>query len=158
MRWRDAKKQKRNRAKKETNVKDEVIYGKFLARFFAQVMDMFLLVMPITILLGFVFGYEAMKDPNLNPLAGQVQMGLTLLITVLFWYFAGGQTPGKKALGLKVVDDKTFHEPSFLKLLIRYLGYFVSMVSLIGFFVPLFRKDQKALHDLIAGTVVISEK
>jgi uncharacterized RDD family membrane protein YckC len=157
MRWRNAKKQKRNRSKKEVFV-EEKIYGNFWARFFAQVMDMFLLVMPITALMGFIFGYEAMKDPNLNPLAGQLQMGFTLLATVFFWYFGGGQTPGKKALKLKVVNHKDFSEPNFMQLLIRYFGYFLSMISLIGFFIPLFRKDKKALHDLIAGTVVIIEK
>jgi uncharacterized RDD family membrane protein YckC len=29
------------------------------------------------------------------------------------------------------------------------------MISIIGFFLPFFRKDRRALHDLIAGTSVI---
>jgi uncharacterized RDD family membrane protein YckC len=158
MRWRDAKKRRKRQEIFDSFEKEnQVLYGKFWARFFAQLMDMFLLVMPITILLGFIFGYEAMKNPELNPLAGQVQMGITLAVTILFWYFAGGQTPGKKALRLKVVDDKSFREPPFWKLVVRYFSYFLSMISIIGFFMPIFRKDKKALHDLVAGTVVIVE-
>ncbi|MEA1918610.1 MAG: RDD family protein, partial [Campylobacterota bacterium] len=42
------------------------------------------------------------------------------------------------------------------QLIIRYIGYIVSIIPLmIGFFMVAFRSDKRALHDLLAGTVVI---
>ncbi|MCJ7765717.1 MAG: RDD family protein [Thiovulaceae bacterium] len=40
--------------------------------------------------------------------------------------------------------------------IIRYVGYIVSTIPLaIGFIMVGFRKDRRALHDLLAETVVI---
>ncbi len=151
MRWREAKKRRDQKPKEET---PPIKYGRFWARVFAVIMDNFLLLAPITILTGVIFGYDALKHPETNHVAGNFQMVVYLIVTVLFWKYTG-QTPGKKAFGLKVVDAKTFEIPSTWKLAIRFVSYFLSMVSLVGFFIPLFREDRRALHDLIAGTAVI---
>jgi uncharacterized RDD family membrane protein YckC len=147
--WREAKKRRVKKVEKP-----KVVYATFLSRLFAMVMDTFMIVMPITFLIGIFFGYEAIKDPNLNPTAGYIQMGLLLVITVLFWLYSG-QTPGKRAFGLHVVDAKSFEKANAFQLTIRYFGYFISTVSLIGFFLPLFRKDRRALHDIISRTAVL---
>jgi uncharacterized RDD family membrane protein YckC len=153
MRWRDAKKRREREVLEERKI-DNTIYAPFLSRVFALVMDMFLIIMPITFIVGIFFGYEALKNPELNPMAGNIQMILSLVVTVLFWFFVG-QTPGKKAFKLRVVDSKTLKKANLFQLTIRYLGYFLSMITLIGFFIPLFRKDKRALHDLISRTAVI---
>ncbi len=151
MRWREAKKRRHQKPKEET---PPIKYGRFWARVFAVIMDNFLLLAPITILTGVIFGYDALKHPETNHIAGNFQMVVYLIVTVLFWKYTG-QTPGKKAFGLKVVDAKTFETPPTWKLAIRFVSYFLSMVTLVGFFIPLFREDRRALHDLIAGTAVI---
>ena len=154
MRWRKVKQRRKEKLIEENQTHK---YGKFWARVFAIVMDNFLLLTPITILTGLIFGYDVLKNPELNQNAGNFQMGIYLVTTVLFWKFAG-QTPGKRAFNLEVVDNKTFTTPPTWKLIIRFLGYFLSMITVIGFFIPLFRKDKRALHDIISGTAVIEKE
>jgi uncharacterized RDD family membrane protein YckC len=150
MRWRDAKKKS---VKSNSNFEEEkVIYGEFLARLFAIVMDMFMLILPINILVGLIFGFEALK--NNDEVAGIAQLSLIVISTIAFWAKTG-QTPGKKAFNLKVVDKNSLETASLFKLIVRYFAYFVSMISIIGFFIMFFRKDKANLHDIISGTVVI---
>jgi uncharacterized RDD family membrane protein YckC len=154
LKWRDAKKRKQIEKKE---IQPEVIYGEFRARAFAIVMDSFLLLAPITIITGFIFGYDALKDPELNQNAGNFQMFAYMVVTVAFWRVSR-QTPGKKAFGIEIVDAKTLSDASLLQLVIRFTAYFLSMITLIGFFIPLFRKDRRALHDLISRTAVIEKR
>jgi len=155
MKWRDVKKRRRIEHSASDNHK-EVKYGRFLDRGFGIVMDTFLLLTPVTILTGLIFGYDALKNPELNQNAGNFQMGLYLIVTVAFWKIAR-QTPGKKAFNLEVVDAKTLRDVPLWRLVIRFISYFLSMVTIIGFFIPLMREDRRALHDLIAGTSVIEK-
>ena len=155
MRLRDTKKGGKDieRIEKQ-DISKQYIPGKFLARGFALVMDMFMIILPINLLVGYMFGMESLQNPESSPIAGIVQISLLSLTTIIFWKVAG-QTPGKKAFSLQVVDSGSFKLASIWKLILRYLGYFISMITLVGFFIPLFRKDKKALHDLISGTTVI---
>ena len=153
MRWRDAK--KRKFYEKKVPEKD-VLHAKFLARGFAVVMDMFMITLPINLLVGLIFGMESLKNPDSSPIAGIIQILLLSATTIIFWKITG-QTPGKKAFNLQVVDSTSFETAPFWKLILRYLGYFLSLVTLIGFFIPLIRDDKKALHDIISGTTVIQK-
>ncbi len=155
-RWRNSKKTKFRPDNIENSINHKVIYGSFGSRFFATVMDMFLIIMPVNIVVGLIYGYESMKNPELHPTAGIIQMIIVLIITVLFWTISG-QTPGKKALNLEIVNNKTLQKISLFQAIIRYLAYFLSMISLIGFFMPLLNKQRKTLHDIIAGTIVIQK-
>jgi uncharacterized RDD family membrane protein YckC len=154
IKWRNAKKRK---ISTKIDISQNIVYGTFGGRFFATIMDMFLIIMPINILIGFIYGYETMKNPSLNPTAGIIQMVLTLAVTIMFWKISG-QTPGKKALNLYVVDKNSLENISIFRAIIRYLSYFISMISIIGFFLPLFRNKRESLHDLISGTLVIYKK
>lgn len=72
----------------------------------------------------------------------------------LFWIFAG-QTPGKYAMGLRVVraDGRPM---TVLVVLRRMLGYFLTLLSLgVGFAWMLIDNQRQAWHDTLAGTVVI---
>lgn len=125
--------------------------------------------LPISLILIAAFGYdqthtaggmdvllqnkEALKNPP-NPLASLAQICLFMLVTVTLWH-SSGQTPGKKLARVRVVDAKTLKKASYWKLILRFIGYFFSLISLVGFFIGLMRKDNKALHDLLSGTCVI---
>lgn len=67
---------------------------------------------------------------------------------------AWGQTVGKMIVGVRVVDlDGEL--PRIGTALLRYIGYFTSIVTLfIGYLMAGLRHDKRALHDLIAGTRV----
>jgi uncharacterized RDD family membrane protein YckC len=89
-------------------------------------------------------------------------IGTYVGIIVDFAYFAyfwitSGQTIGKKVMGLKVVPVGG-GKMDIVKALLRYVGYFVSSIFLIGFIWILFDKNGQGFHDKIAGTKVVSAK
>jgi len=79
-----------------------------------------------------------------------------LVVTIIFWDKWRGATPGKKLLHVRVVDAKTFQDITNKQAITRSLGYIPSTLLFgIGFLMVAFRKDKRALHDLLADTVVI---
>ena len=64
-----------------------------------------------------------------------------------------GQNPGKKAYDLW--DWRRENQPiGFLFSLLRFFLFLFSGFTLVGLLMPLWRKDKKALHDLILKTSV----
>lgn len=168
MRWRKIKHTKRQPTTAPSAPK--VRYAGFKERGLAFVTDIFMIGIPITLIIMILFGHNQMmhsaggmdvlmnpaeaKQHAPNPVASIVQMTLYALTFILFWRLSG-QTPGKKMMQIKVVDAVTFERASWGKLLLRFVGYFLSFISIIGFFAGLFRPDKRALHDLVSGTAVI---
>jgi uncharacterized RDD family membrane protein YckC len=77
-------------------------------------------------------------------------------VTLFFWKRWAGATPGKRVLGIHVVDAKTYKEMTVKQAIIRYIGYIISTIPLgAGFIMVGSRKDKRALHDLLAETVVV---
>lgn len=68
-----------------------------------------------------------------------------------------GLTPGKKLLGLQVVEQNTGRVPGFGKMFLREIvGRILSGLFLgLGYFWALFDKNGQAWHDKLAGTVVL---
>jgi uncharacterized RDD family membrane protein YckC len=78
--------------------------------------------------------------------------------TVLFWMYRQA-TPGKMALGLRVVDATTGRPASTGQLVGRYLGYYVSMIPLLlGLLWVAFDPRKQGWHDKLAHTVVVRRK
>ena len=144
-------------------------YASFWSRALAFITDIFMIGLPISLILIALFGYdqthtaggmdvvlqnkEALKNPP-NPLVSLTQVLLFMLVTITLWH-SSGQTPGKKLARVRVVDARTLKKASYWKLILRFIGYFLSFISLIGFFIGLMRQDNKTLHDLLSGTCVI---
>lgn len=89
-----------------------------------------------------------------------VLAAVVLPFVYMVWFFKlfkRGQTPGKKLLGLQVVNYQTGDIPGFGKMFLREIvGRFVSGLFLgIGYFWAIFDKNSQAWHDKIAGTVVL---
>lgn len=85
--------------------------------------------------------------------------GLTTIIDIVYfvglWAFWGGQTVGKKAMGIKIVkaDGSAF---GLVPAIIRYVGYIISgVVIFIGFIWIAFDANKQGWHDKIAGTYVV---
>ncbi len=168
MRWREIKHNTGKR--KAESGKRKVRYADFKERAMALTTDIFMIGIPITLIIMITFGHDQMmntaggldvlmdpaeaKKHAPNPVASVVQMVLYCVTFVLFWH-ANGQTPGKKMMEIKVVDAETFEPASWGKLIVRFFGYFLSAVTLVGFFTGMSRPDKRALHDLISGTAVI---
>lgn len=71
-----------------------------------------------------------------------------------FWTWRG-QTPGKMAMGVKII--KTDGSPIDIgRALLRYLGYLVSAIIIcIGYLMIAWDSKKQGLHDKIAGTYVV---
>jgi uncharacterized RDD family membrane protein YckC len=72
----------------------------------------------------------------------------------VFFHWARGQTPGKMAFQIRVVNMPD-GPLSFGQAVLRHLGAWVSALILgLGYLFAAFRHDKRALHDLIARTRV----
>ncbi|MBT5021884.1 hypothetical protein HON01_03605, partial [Candidatus Woesearchaeota archaeon] len=73
---------------------------------------------------------------------------------VLFWS-NGGATPGKKLLGIKIVNEDG-SKIDFGKAFLRFIGYFISgMVFYLGFLWVAFDSKKQGWHDKIVNTYVV---
>ena len=131
-------------------------YVGFFPRLKAVFIDIFFIILPIDYVLAIFFGFDAFKSSEPNPTLTLLQFIFISLVYALFWSKTG-QTPGKKAIKAKIVDSLTFEKIGFFRSYARFIFYVFSFLSIVGFFLPFFRKDKKTLHDLIARTVVIYE-
>jgi uncharacterized RDD family membrane protein YckC len=79
------------------------------------------------------------------------------IVIVSFWRYCGA-TPGKLAVGVKIVDAQTGNPPSTGRLVVRLLCYLLSALPLyLGFLWVAIDRRKQGWHDKIAGTVVIQE-
>jgi uncharacterized RDD family membrane protein YckC len=156
-RWRKVKQGKVESKKVVEDKKlHHIIGANFLSRTKAFITDMFMIMMPIMYIITYVVmdGKEQFQASELARWSGMFLYGF---ISIIFWIKAG-QTPGKKAYDIIIVDTNTKQKIGFFKALIRYFAFLFSAVSIVGLFVPLFRKDNRSLHDLLSNTMVIDIK
>jgi uncharacterized RDD family membrane protein YckC len=155
--------------RKKLNQSKPALYATFGKRVIAFITDLFMIGIPISIIIMLVFGYDAVhsaggvdllvdaenaKKNAPSPISSIAQILLSFIAYIWFWKNSG-QTPGKKMFNIKVVDSKTLQNASWIQLIVRFIGYFISMITLIGFFTGVFRKDNRTLHDLLSRTAVI---
>ena len=81
------------------------------------------------------------------------------IVGVLYnWYFwtrNNGQTPGKRALGIRVVSTSG-GGVNDLQAVIRYIGYYIStFVLFLGWLWAIPDPENQTLHDKLAGTYVV---
>jgi len=157
--------------------KTSIRYAGFGVRFIASLLDTLILALPLIIIIsilsgGAFFDVSAMADVIAQAQRGDVnalhntpktdmtwevifEISMAVLI-IIFWKKWMGATPGKKLMGITVVDAKTLNMVSNQQAITRYIGYIASTLPLLlGFIIVLFRKDKKALHDILADTAVI---
>ena len=132
------------------------------SRFLAQLIDQLILtvVLVAVIIVIFVLG-AATNDRDLTLLL----VGLASFVIVFFYFLIteamfGGQTPGKRALRLRVVGDQG--QPiTFSQAVIRNLVRVVDFLPLyygVGLVTLFINGRGKRLGDLAAGTVVVREQ
>jgi len=85
-----------------------------------------------------------------------------LLLTVAYLtYLEGspsGQTVGKKAMGIRVIDFRTGGSIGYGRAFIRWIGRYVSAIAcLLGYFWMLWDKEKQTWHDKFANDVVVPE-
>lgn len=83
---------------------------------------------------------------------------LPAIVVILFWAYKS-TTPGKMILGLKIVDAKTNENMSIGQMVIRYVGYYPSMLVVgLGFIWVAFDSKKQGWHYKLAGTIVIRSR
>jgi uncharacterized RDD family membrane protein YckC len=146
------------------------IYAGFWLRAVALLIDV-TLVYIVVVGAEAVVGYISGQNLGLrSELSGKASFGpgfaLRLSIsTVIHWlYWAGLEssvfqaTLGKMALGLKVTDLNGY-PISFAQATGRYFAKFISALILcIGFMMAGWTARKQALHDLMAGTLVVKKR
>ena len=143
-----------------------VRYGGFWIRFIAIIIDgiiVELVVLPVSLLIGGMIGLagSAVRMPGIGiHLVGGI-VGATVGLLANWIYEASMEsstkqaTVGKMVLGLKVTDLDG-RRISFARATGRHFAKFISwMTLLIGYIMAGFTERKQALHDMIAGTLVV---
>lgn len=141
-------------------------YGGFWRRFVAYIIDaivLYIVAIPIFMIAG--VGNMMSMDPAAQPEIGAGFWIAYLAVIVINWlYFAllessGKQaTLGKMALGM-VVTDLDGNRISFGKATGRFFGKLLSgLILLIGYIMAAFTERKQALHDMLAGTLVLKRR
>ncbi|BCY07012.1 RDD family protein [Actinoplanes sp. L3-i22] len=134
-------------------------YASWLQRVGAYLIDV-IAVVPISIL-GSTLGMD--KDPvtglpTYNALYWVFYLLSIAVVGYNRWYQGGttGQSWGKKALGIRLVDANTGQNIGGLKAFLRDLAHFVDfIICFIGYLFPLWDAKKQTLADKIVSTVVI---
>ncbi|MEM7466757.1 MAG: RDD family protein [Pseudomonadota bacterium] len=137
--------------------KHEVTYAGFWIRAAASIIDSIWIIAVTLPLAWMVYGpsYFESTDFVMGYADFFISYVLPFVIVMVFWVYKSA-TPGKMALRLKIVDADSFEKASTTKLLIRYFGYFPSLIVLsLGFFWVAWDKRKQGWHDKFANTVVI---
>jgi uncharacterized RDD family membrane protein YckC len=147
---------------------EDLPYASFGDRFMAFLLDSFVQLPIVGPFLWFLLREDIMSfagDPVLlaeqltasleSPMGRLILYGIPLVYCVLFWKFKSA-TPGKMLLEMKIVDATTGGAPGAGRLVLRYVGYIVCVLSLcIGFLWIAFDKRRQGWHDKMANTIVV---
>ena len=151
-------------------------YAGFWLRFVAAIIDGFIVGIATWILIFilatvFAGGALAVLQPGSRPNSADAValflMGYLIVfgssILIHWLYFAGmessaGQgTLGKRAMGICVTDEQG-NRVSFKRASGRFFGKLLSGFMLIGYIMAAFTRRKQALHDLLAGCLVLTRR
>jgi uncharacterized RDD family membrane protein YckC len=138
---------------------DNVVYSGFWRRFAAYLIDLVIVSLVVLILsatMGFSVGIGGVGGP------GASVLGILIAVAAPWLYWAGMEsskhqaTIGKMAMGMAVTDQFN-NRISFLRASVRYYGKLLSgLTLLIGFIMAGFTQRKQALHDMLAGSLVVN--
>ncbi|CAB0151243.1 hypothetical protein PSI9734_01656 [Pseudidiomarina piscicola] len=135
-------------------------YVGFWPRVGAAIIDSLLLIMVTFPIIHFVYGdaYWYTDSLILDPLDFVINYIFPAVAIILFWVYRQA-TPGKMAISAKIVDADTGHEVKTSRLILRYVGYYVSSIPLLlGLIWVAFDSRKQGWHDKMANTVVVRRK
>jgi uncharacterized RDD family membrane protein YckC len=149
---------KKDELLKEIGVDGKTIeYASFWIRLWAAILDNFFAgfatffgFLVVVLIIGSLNGVSSLSDQLMN----NVKFVLTIAYFI-FMTYRYQATFGKKMAGVRVVSLDG-GRASLSRIIIREtIGKLISFISIIGILMPLFTKRKQALHDKIAGTIVV---
>jgi uncharacterized RDD family membrane protein YckC len=120
----------------------------------------------VFVLLFFVILGQESNDfiPNMTSIPITITLILLFIINwgyfFAFEYFAGGRTIGKKAMGIRVIQENG----QSITLLSSFIRNFLRIIDslptgyLLGILMIFFHSKHKRIGDLVAGTIVVHER
>lgn len=129
------------------------VYAKYTDKIKGFITDLFMIYTPIL----YVITYVILNGKEAFQASASAQFVGVFLYGVIYAIFLSitGQTPGKRAYKLKVVDVKTHKKLSFFRAFWRFVAFLFTATTFLGLFLPFYRKDKRALHDLLSSSVEI---
>jgi len=99
------------------------------------------------------FGTQRLAQIVVTILAALAGLLIILLYDIGFWMLAG-QTPGKRAMGVRIVrtDGQRMVLGNAVR---REIGYWLSTVLFLGYLWVILDNRRQAFHDKLAGTLVL---
>ena len=151
-------------------------YAGFWLRFVAVIIDgiiigivQFVVLAPILAAIGIGVSEDISSAAESDPIALAAKIMAVFstvgligqVVNVLYYSFMESSkyqaTIGKLALGL-IVTDMNGEKLDFVKALIRNVSKIVStVILLVGYLLAAFTEKKQALHDMIAGTLVVKK-
>ena len=143
-------------------------YASSGARLVAYIIDGFILGFIVSVI--FVIGAIVIGASSSVDSSGSVSTGPAAVIGLLIflvglvvgilwkpWFWShGGQTPGYRILGMRVLRARDGGPLSFGTAILRFIGYIISaLIFYIGFIWIIFDGRHQGWHDKIADTLVI---
>ncbi len=138
----------------------EVTYAGFWIRVIAAIIDSIWLIALTFPLLWMVYGpsYFSSTAFIMGYADFFISYILPIIVVLMFWIYKSA-TPGKMILGIKIADAETLGKVPKGRLLVRYLGYYPSMLILfLGIFWVAWDKRKQGWHDKLAKTVVVKNR
>jgi uncharacterized RDD family membrane protein YckC len=141
---------------------DNLEYAGFWIRVGAALIDTLVVVCVSLPLLVAIYGWVYFEHAMSGTSAGMADVLISwvgpAVFSIAFWLYKQA-TPGKLAVGARVVDAKTGGALTPQQSVVRYLGYFVSTIPLgLGLIWVAFDPRKQGWHDKMAGTVVVRPK
>lgn len=136
---------------------DDLEYVGFWPRVGAALIDTVLVLLLCAPIVTWYYGADYwLSDAFIRgPADFIINWVLPAIAVVLFWMYRQA-TPGKMAIGARIVDARTGCPPSTRQLIGRYLGYYVSTIPFcLGLIWVAFDPRKQGWHDKLAGTVVV---
>jgi uncharacterized RDD family membrane protein YckC len=148
-------------------------YAGFWPRVGAQVLDQLVIGIPFNVLTGLFISYHQPQVKTTTDAAGKQAIHfsgdwgtfgllllaswlITLVYTTALICSPRQATLGKMALGLIVTDDQG-ERVTIARALIRYVANLLNVLTLgIGYLMVIWTPRKQALHDRIAGTLVVA--
>ena len=129
----------------------------FWLRFGGIVLDRIIILFPLGILFGVIQLIIDSEGSAISSISSIIYFFYILLIPI-YW---NGYTVGKRIVNIRIVKHDTLETPTIGTMLMRELvGWIIYVASfgiavIVSCFMVALREDKRAIHDFIAGTIVV---
>jgi uncharacterized RDD family membrane protein YckC len=138
----------------------------FISRFAAWFVDQLVIIVVFAVMgmaLQIIFAFSGGDLSAISASRTVSMLGTAWFATIVsalymgtFWYLFDGSTFGQLLFGLRVVRADGSHILSFWQVVVRVIGFYLSMaVFFLGFLWILIDRDRRGWHDKLARTKVV---